>query len=806
MLKNYFKIAFRNILLNKVYSFINIAGLAVGIAVSILIFLFVKNELSFDKFNVNGDRIYRVITKKERNGETIAQSAQPLPLGPELVSEFPEIESAVRFFSGEAIISYNGNHYKEDVKFTDPEVLSVFSFPLLEGNSSSALAQPNSVVLTEKVAREIFGNEDPISKLIEVNLGERTETYVVTGKAKDIPDNSSIDFNILLPVSKMPEYQKEMNDWSSFSGSTFILLSKSFEIINVERNISNFVKKYFGSFISEGQASGWIDRSDNAFELRFQPLSDIHFSNVKYGMEREGNPVYSYLLSIIAFIILFIASVNFVTLSLGRSASRAKEVGVRKVLGAGRNNIMKQFWSESILLTAVAFLISLFLVELLLPLFNQLSGKHFKMLNVISPDFLVVLGALIIFVGMLAGSYPSVILSKFQPVEVLKGKLRIGKGSIFSKSLVVIQFGLAVFLIICSVTIWSQLKYIQTKDLGYNGDQVIVIPVNWWGQGNGARVIDLFKSKLSGYPGVIDISGTSATFGEGWGMKLFKYDGIVHQTYVYRVDEDYIPTLGLKLLEGRNFIKGSGADSVQSAIVNEEFVKDLGWKLPAVGKRLMDWDKKNLPQGLEIIGVVKDYNFMSLHDKIGPVILAKDPSWSMSVMMIKINKANIPAAMSHLKKVYSEILPDTPFEFTFVNQNVQKQYDDEMEWGEIVSTGSILAILISCLGLFGLVTLAVSSRTKEVGIRKVLGASINNIITVISKDFIKLVAISNLIALPIAYYAGHKWLQDFAYRIEMSPWIFLLAAGVTFAISLLTIAFHAIKAATANPVEALRYE
>ncbi len=805
MLINYLKIAFRNILRNKVFSFINIFGLAIGIAVTILILLFVINEMSFDKFNVNKDRIYRVIAERKRNGETITQSQQPLPLGPALVSEFPEIKSTVRFFSGEAVISNGENKFEEDIRFTDPGIFSVFSFPLVEGNPSTALTQPNSIVMTQKVAKEIFGKEDPFSKMIRVDIEGKTENYLVTGIAKDIPDNSSIDFGVLLPISKWPDFEREISDWGWSRGSTFILLANSSGIKNVENGISNFVKKYLGPFISVWKAHGWIDKSGNANELKFQPLLDMHFSNVKYGMERSGNPIYSYLLSVIVLIVLFVASVNFVTLSLGESASRTREIGVRKVLGAGRNNIMKQFWSESILMTTAAFIISLFMVELMLPLFDQLSGKHFSLANIISPDFIVVLAGLILFVGLLAGSYPSVVLSKFQPAEVLKGKSSIGKRSTFSKILVVIQFGLAVFLVICSITVWSQLEYIQTRDLGYNGDQVIVIPIETE-QGNGMSVVSLFKNKLSGYSGIVDISGTSATFGNGWGMKLFKYNGVIHETYIYKVDEDYVPTLGLKLLEGRNFIKGSGTDSVRSAIVNEEFAKALGWKSPAVGQRLPDWDKKNVPGGLEIVGVVKDYNFMSLHDKIGPVMLSMDPSWSVSEMMVKITNANIPATISHLKEVYGEILPDTPFDFTFLNQDVQKQYDNELNWGKIVTAASTLAILISCLGLFGLVTLAVSSRTKEVGIRKVLGASVSKIVAIISRDFIKLVAISNLIALPVAYYAGHRWLQDFAYRIDMSPWIFLLAAVATFAISLFTIAFHTIKAAMSNPVESLRYE
>ncbi len=802
MFRNYLKTAFRNLLRFKVYSFINIAGLAVGLAVSILCLLFVKNELSFDKFNVKGDRIYRVITSWKRNGEFISHSNQPMPLGPALVSEFPEIKSAVRFFfGGEAIISYGGNNFKEVIKYTDPNIFSVFSFPLVEGNPSSALVQPNSIVLNEKTAKKIFGNENPISRFLKININGNTNNYEVTGVAKDIPDNSSIDFDILLPLTNRSGYGREVNDWTSFSGSTFILLSRFAQISDIHKGLPSFIDKYWGGFISQWQANGWIDKSANAFEIEFEPLSNVHFSEVMFGMERHGNPVYSYALSLIAFIILFIACVNYITLSLGQSMSRTKEVGVRKVLGAGRNNIMKQFWSESILLIAMAFPVSIFLVELLLPLFNQLSGKRFHLANIVSPNFIVILAGLIFLVGILAGSYPSIVLSKFQPVEVLKGKPRIGKGNILSKSLVVVQFGLAVFLIISSITVWYQIEFIRTKDLGYNGDQVIVIP------DIGAQVIELLKNKLASYQGVINTTGTSATFGQGWNQKIFKYNGTTHETYLYRADGNYIPTLGLHLIEGRNFREGSITDSSQSVIVNEEFIKDLGWELPALNKTIPDWHwgEKNIVK-LKIIGIVKDYNFLSLRDKIAPVMLTMDSDWDENGMMIKIHKENIPSTISYVRKVYDEILPDKPFEFSFLNSDVQKQYDEERKEGEIVSAASLLAILISCLGLFALVTLAVSSRTKEVGIRKVLGASIGNIITIISKDFLKLIAISNLIALPIGYYAGHTWLQDFAYRINMSPWIFVLAMAATFVISTLTIVFQVIKTAMANPAKSLRYE
>ncbi len=804
MLKNYFKIAVRNILRNKLYSFINIAGLSVGIAIAIVILLFVQNELTFDTFNKNKDRIYRAIIHERRSGEDHPCAVGPLPLGPALVSEFPEIKSAVRIFSGLGAISHGSDTYSEIIKFTDPSVFTVFSYPLVQGNPATALAQPNSVVLTQREARKIFGDENPLSQPLKIKLGGKTGEYLVTGVAKDVPDNSSIEFNVLMPLTNWTYFGTEQNDWGNFSGSTFILLSKSAKISDVQRGIGTFIEKYFGGLISSWQTNGWLESSSKAFGIRFEPLLRVHFSSVTFSDERRGDPVYFHVLSIIAFIIVSIACINFITLSLGKSTSRTKEVGVRKVLGAGRTHIAKQFWGESIILIAASFLLSIFIVELLLPLFDRLFERHYSLGSIISPSFLLVLAGLIMLVGILAGAYPSILLSKFQPAEVLKGKQIVGKGSLFSKWLVVLQFGLAIFLIIASLVVWRQLNYVETKNLGYNGDQVIVVPVDW---DKGSQEIDLFKNELSGHSGIIEITGANATFGSGSSVKLFGYNGRTHETYLYRVDQDYIRTLGLDLVEGRNFRTGSSTDSTESVIVNEAFMKDLGWKMPAVGNQIPSW-RWNLNESvtLRIIGVVRDYNFLSLHDSIGPVMLTMDPDWGESAMMIKISKTDIPATVSYIKKVYGKILPDKWFDFSFLDRNVQKQYDNDRKWGEIVGMSSLLAIVISCLGLFGLTTLAVALRTKEVGIRKVLGASVDSIFTLLSKDSLKLVLIANVVAWPVGWYAAHKWLQSFAYSTNLSPWIFLLAAGLAIAISLLTIFSRTIRAATANPVEALRYE
>ncbi len=806
MLKNYLKIAIRNILKNKIYAFINITGLSAGIAVSILILLFVQNELSFDSFNKNEDRIYRVITEELRTNGLHESSAQPLPLGPAMVSEFPKIKSAVRFVGSEAVISYGTAKFNEGIEYTDPDIFEVFSFPLLEGNPSTALMQPNSVVLSKTEAAKFFGTENPINKIIKIFLNDKAKDFKVTGVVKDVPDNSSIKFKFLLPISQMPGYQNEKNDWNWSFGSTFIMISNKSGIKDVKNSLNHFIEKYYGNYISGSRAYGLLKKSDDAFKLSFEPLADVHFSKIKNSSESTGNPVYSYVLSIIAIIILLIACINFITLSIGKSASRVKEVGVRKVLGAKQNSIVLQFWIESILLTLAAFILSLALVELLLPVFNQLTAYHFNFNKIFSPGFITILTSLIVVVGLFAGSYPSFIMSGFKPAEVLKGKMKIIRGSIFSKVLVVIQFSMAIILITGTVIIWLQLQYIQNKNLGYNGDQVIVVPIDL-GNEAGGQAINRFKNKMLGHSGVINISGTNVTFGEGYGVKAFKHNGNILKTYIYRVDENYIPTLNLQLTEGSNFRIGSSTDSLQDVIVNEAFVKDMRWGMPAVGKEIKDWDWEGKGKtNLKIIGVVKNYNFLSLHNNIAPVILNMCPGFGEYSMLIKIGKENIPSTISYINNMYREILPDQPFNFTFLNDNVQKQYSVEKKLGKIVGISSILSILISCLGLFGLTLLSVGSRTKEVGIRKVLGASVNDIVVIISKDFLKLVLLSNVIAWPVACYIANKWLQVFAYKINISIWVFLSAAALTLFIVLVTVGYHSVKAALTNPVKSLRYE
>ncbi len=808
MLKNYLKVALRNLTRAKLYTFINITGLAVGLAVCILIMLFVQHEWSYDDFHPNADRIFRVIEiEKKADGEKRASGFQPMPLAPALLAEFPEITTVVRFYTGSSIVTSGEKTFSEGLVFTDPSIFAVFNFPLLQGNPTTALEHPNSVVVTEKMARKYFGDEDPLGKRLHINIRGRAEDFVVTAVTKNVPDNSSIRFQFLLPIQKYGSYERVKESWRNFNGSLFIRLDQNAATVALEHKLPPFVQKYFGGMIERGQSEGYLSKDADAFLLRFQPLREMYLGSVDISsQEDKSNPVYSYILAGIAGLVLLVACINFMTLAIGRAASRAKEIGVRKVLGAVRLHLIRQFWGEALLLSFFAFVLGLVLAELFLPAFNQLASKNLA-LSYFSHSWLMAgLIGLWLLTGLLAGSYPSLFLSRFAPVSVLKGMARLGGKNLFTRGLVVFQFGLSIFLIVAALVFSSQLKFLLNKNLGYNAEHVVVISMYTGAKDNGDELLARFKNRLSGQSSVVSISGTSGAFTHGYDRNGFEHNGKQRVAYVYRIDDAFLTTLGIKLVDGRNFQTESGLDAQQSVMVNETLAHEFEWQTPYVGKRLNGWDEKRIPGGPEVVGIVKDFHFLSLREEIAPVMLLADPAWAMNEILVRISPADVSETLTLLENTWREVAPNKPFEFSFLDEDVQSQYQLEQRWGKIVRYSTIFAIVLACLGLFGLTTLSVTNRTKEIGIRKVLGASVTGVAGLISKEFAQLVLMANVIAWPAAYYAMSKWLQNYAYRIELGAGTFLLATALVLGIALLTISFQAVKAALANPAEALRYE
>ena len=805
MIANYLKVALRTLSRQKLYSVINVFGLSLGIACSILIILFVRQELSYDTFFAHANSIVRVLSvQRQVSGEIQTQAFQPMPLVPALRAEFPEIIHAARFSTGGVILSRGNKSFEETIMFTDPDAISMFDVGFIEGNSTTALRDPQEIVLTKEMARKYFGEEDPLGKQLFLRTPEGSGTFIVSGVTEPMPTNSTFQFDFLMNIKKHRMYDRAKDRWTSSNGSAYLQLAPGIKPEELSGKLSAFVQKYFGDIIQRRQKEGYMSKEENSFRLRLQPLTDVHLdTSVSSSPEELGNPTYSYILGGIALLVLTIACINFVTLAVGRSASRAKEVGMRKVLGAARSQLIRQFWGEAMSLAATAMILGLVLAEILLPTFNQLAGKKLS-LSLSDVGLAGILAALMILIGIASGSYPALVLSRFEPAEALKGRFKVGGNNYFTKALVVFQFGLSIFLICAALVLSEQIHFLISSSLGFRPQQVAILPA-YAKAADVERITDRFRTKVQENPHIVSVSVTSGAFTHGYDITGFKYRGENKTAFVYRIDENYLSTLGIPLEEGRNFIKGSADDRDHGMIVNEAFLRSMGWSKPALGQHLIDTDDKQLAQ-LNVIGVVKDFHFRSFREETRPAIMFMLPEWSLDDILIRITPSNVPQTVEYLKSVWNEINPNTPFNLSFMDQDFQRLYEGEMKWGRIVSYASGFAVLLACLGLFGLATMAVTNRTKEIGIRKVLGASGSGMVRLVSTDFLKLVLLANILAWPAAYLAASKYLEYYAFRISLSPLTFLAAGLGAFIIAFVTIAGQVIKAVRTNPVEALRYE
>ena len=809
MFKNYLKIALRNLLRQKLYAFINICGLALGVACCLLILLFVEHEWSFDRFHAKVNRIYRtVIVEHKADGGVQQQAYQPLPLGSTLQAEYPEIEQTARIFTGGGAVSYGDKHFSESFIFTDPNFFEIFDFQTLKGDPIKALADPNSVVITRRIAEKYFGSEDPMGKQLLTKNWRGQVDVIVAGVVENPPDNSSIQFDFAMHITKFPQYERNLTRWTNFNGSVYVLLKEGVESKTLESKFAPFVTKYWGEMRKGDQERGLMAKSDDALQLRLQPMTAMHLdTSVGSSHERVSNPIYALMLAGIAILVLAIACINFITLTLGRSMSRAREVGMRKVLGAFRQQLVRQFGGEALLLSALAFLLGLMLAELFLPVFKQFTQKDLSLQQLSGGWALLAMLGLLPLIGLLAGGYPAAFISRFQPATVLKGTLKLRQKSFFTHSLVVFQFGLAIFLIVCAIFIARQQQFIASRNLGYNPEHVIAINSFGGASHDGGQKMLRLREALNAYPQqVLNVTGTSAAFNKGWDLNGFTHEGVERTAFIFGVDYDYLDMLGIQLVAGRNFSRELQSDLMNSVIVNEALVQEFGWQEPVLGRPLSGWNDEKIPGGPVVVGVVKDYHFLSLHRRIQPAVLLMDPDFGINDILVRVSATNIPATIKLVEEKWHTVAPNTPFDFTFVNEDIQRQYETDLRWQKIISYSTIFAVMLACLGLFGLSTLAATSRTKEIGIRKVLGASVSRVVKLLSREFALLVLLANFIAWPFAYFVMNKVLQNYAYRIDLSWWVFALAGGVALFIALLTVSTQAIKAALANPVDSLRYE
>jgi putative ABC transport system permease protein len=792
MLKNYFKIAWRNLWKNKIFSFINILGLSIGITVCMMIFLFIMNEFSFDKFHKNEKNIYRVMRGFEKNGSVDWVPYLSAPYATALLNDYPgQIKKAVRVMPTNGLVSFDNTAFNEKKLYiADEDFFTLFSFPLLKGNPETVLKDPASVVLTETTARKYFGNKDPMGKVIELDKHLQLK---VTGIAKDVPSNSHLDFDLVMPLSNYAN-ASWFQIWINNNNFTYVLLDKNTSAAQLEKTFPQFMDKYMGKDMA---------RLGAHFGLSLTPLSKIYFEpassfdNVKHG---DKKVVYIFLS--VAILILLIACINFMNLSTVRAVERSKEVGLRKVLGALRNNLVGQFIGESVLLTLISCLLAVGLLQLVMPFYNHLLGYSLTVSWNTLPVYLFLISVILV-VGVLAGSYPAFFLSAFSPIQALKGKLKLGKGgSLFRQALVVFQFSISVILIIGTIVILKQMNFVKNKNLGYSKEQTVVVPIDNDDIYNHATI---FKSELQSKNDIASVSLMSGEPGGFFDMHGFEVEG-QNETWKSRTefaDFQFVKTLGLKIIAGRDFSAQFPTDSTDAVLINHTAASNLGWTPDeAIGKWIMNKIRDSTKR--KIIGVIEDFNFLSLKENMDPLVIS--PGSDRRVVLIKLKAGNISNGVATIKNVYSNVAPVYPFDYTFLDQNFDKLYKTDLRQQTILTVFSVLAIFIACLGLFGLASYTATKRTKEIGVRKVLGSSTKNIVMLLSKDLLKPILIAIIIAIPVGYFVMNHWLQNFAYRTSLHWWIFIMAAFITIAIALLTVSLKAVKAAIANPVKSLRSE
>jgi len=811
MIKNYLKVALRSLQRQKGLTFINVFGLSTGLACFVLFMLYAVNEFSFDRFNKNAANIYRTYLQREAtaNNAASASAYMPMPLAAAMQRDLPGVESTVRFKQSfdESFIKFGNQVIREHISFAGPKFFSMFSFPLINGNPASALSDIHNVVLGENTARKLFGNTDVVGKTLQIKINDDFEAFTISGVAKEVPSNSTITFNVLADFDYVEASDKRSaNNWNRSGYQTFVQLKPGSSLPGDKETMIAFRKKYYPEEDKQDRANGWTAKGP-ARHFAFQPLLTMHTNTKISGAGvTPVDPKSIWMVLAIAGGILLIACINFTTLAIGRSAGRAKEVGVRKVIGGSKKTIMHQFLTEAFLLTIISATLAFVLVELLLPYFNQLSGRQLTFSFVQFPQMIWLLFGLLLLVGFLSGSYPALVLASFRPVEVLKTKVKLGGANLFTKALVTVQFVLSAGLIICTCIVLQQLHYMQSKNPGYNKENVVVVDVN--GISNTKQLYGLFKQKLSAYPEIKGVASAELSLGEGegWSQTSYKYNNKADkEMYEYVVDNNYLQVMGMQLLAGRNFNPLISSDTLTSVIINEAMMKDYGWTLKtAVGQQLKGYtdDVKQTPV---VIGVAKDFNFLSFNSTIEPQMF--DQFFYMPFkVLVRIAPGDPANALSKIQVAWKSVAGDYPLKYSFLDDNLSRFYKSEQRWGSIIGWAGGISIFLACLGLLGLAALASINRKKEMGIRKVLGASITGIVGLLSKDFLKLVTVAFAIATPVAWYFMHQWLQAYPYRISIEWWVFAATALATLLIALLTISVQAVKAATANPTESLRAE
>jgi len=791
MFRNLLKTAVRHIVKHPGYSVLNILGLTLGITSALFLVIYVSDEISYDRYHEKADRIYRVSSKITETDDQFTWIIAQIPFGPQVVQDYPEVEAYSRFINmPRALYKYEDKEFNEENFFyADSALFDIFTWKILKGDVRSALTEPNKIVLTEKIATRYYGNSDPIGK----TLTSGNTTYEVTGVIEDIPSNSHFTFDALASRNNLPE---QFGSWGNFGVFTYLLFPEGTDVKAFETKMQEMYKAYMEPIFGALNIK---------IEYILEPITRIHLYSTNAGEPvPTGSITYVYIFSIVAIFLILIAAMNYMNLATARSTRRAREVGLRKVVGSRRGPLIVQFLSESTVFTLISLIFSIILLIVLIPKFNLLAGKSFDMQVVYSPVVLVTLFAVILIVGIFGGSYPAFFLSRFSPVTVLKGEITQGTaGRIFRKILVVIQFTVSVIMIVCTLVVFRQLNYLKTKDQGFDQKNVVTLQFN----DGMLRKYKVLKDALLENPGVVSVAATNTPVGEGSGKVLFSVEtdqGMAQRGVNFSiVDEDFVETLGIRIQNGREFQADMPADTMTGVVVNETFVKRMGWTEP-IGKKV-ELGGGNFLRA-RVIGVMKDYHQTGMYNEIESLLLAYRPSLGLPVVYVKISDNNIEQTLSHIEASWKEIFPDQPYSYTFLAERFNRQFEADEKRGLIFTLFTVLAILIACLGLFGLASYMVEQRTKEIGIRKVFGANEGVILRLISVDFLVLVVIAIIIAFPVAWYFMSNWLENYIYRTPMGISVFLIAGLLTLVITFATISYKANQASVMNPADSIKTE
>ncbi len=794
MIKNLILVALRNFRKDKGYSLLNILGLTIGITFSLLLLFYVIDELSYDRYHEKADRIARIVSYVQEPENSMKWASTQFPLGPTLKKDFPEVEQSVRIVYADRVMYINGDKkfYEEKIFYADSNLFEVFTYPLLEGNAKTALLAPNSLVLTQSLAEKYFGKgKNVVGQSLQNNRGD---VYQVTAVIKDVPKNSHIIFNGLISISTLPKGYSDT--WGQFNNFTYVLLGPNTNSSAFEKKLLPMYDKYMASIFT---------RFNIKIHYGVQPITSIHMHSDMTGEPEElGSMSYIYIFLSVAFFMLIIACINYMNLATARSSRRAKEIGIRKVAGSTRPQLITQFLIESVLITIFSLLLSLVAIYFILPYFNTLSGKFLVFGSLINPSTFLILLAIIVFVGLLGGSYPAFYLAKFKPLTVLKGSLAKSSSNVLlRKVLVVSQFTISMVMLICTGVVLGQLKYMRTKDLGFNKDHVLSVVTD--GSGDIRGKVASFQNELRKNKNILSVSSAQTSpGGSNLSFNLFSVEskaGYFDKGIdCYGIDDNYLRNLDIKLTKGRNF---SGlSDTLRSIIVNESMVKDFGWEEPLGKKVKFGGDTSGFY--LEVVGVIKDFHVKSLYNPIAPLLLFYRPN--SNVIQVKVAGGDIASTVASMENSWKNIFPELSFQYTFLDQDFNSQYVADQKRGKIFTSFSTLTIIITCLGLLGLIAFTTEQRRKEISIRKVMGAGTPRIVSLLAKNFIMLVAVSCLIAFPVGYYFMHKWLNIFPYKEGLKVSTFVFSALLTLLIALLTVSFHTIRVALANPVKSLRTE